>query len=556
MRFSPALALVAAFLASSAVGALSLPQAGLEKASAGGKLHRRACKAGGHHKRHHKDDNSSASQPWPAPAQDNNAPSQDNSAAAPQLWGSPDGSQHTDDGKNGAAAAPAVGNDGSQPPKKHNKKKRHGNCALKHKHKGQDAGAQNPGGDQPPVSVLPGAGQGGDAGQGAGAGQGGVQPGDNGAKQDQEPDAGSNGQQLPPSTGAGNQSGSDQTGHRQQDGSYPPISGAPDGSSGPEGYFPGQQPKDGQDQTGYGSVGSSDQDNNEDQSGHGTSPTSGSNQYSGLQGKGLLCKGMRGSTTLPRNGKVKYDWFHHDLIHHGQGTQFGDAGLWKGGACGYDDMPHHNIPSIAMDQTFYQDGLACGSCVAIASTSASLFSNSETFPLEMPHKGTLPAGHITYAIVSDLCPGVDQCKSGIDMHLDAWNSVTHNAGGSKLPVNWKFTSCKHVFKGSGLEKLQIHWRSGASPGFFQVQVRGSHEAVVRVEMKYGHKGWLESTHLDHTYWKFDLKGDTQNFDQHSTAVTFRLTDWQGETITSEVSTLMGQDLFFDANFDRVDEDQE
>ncbi len=30
-----------------------------------------------------------------------------------------------------------------------------------------------------------------------------------------------------------------------------------------------------------------------------------------------------------------------------------------------------------------------------------------------------------------------------------------------------------------------------------------------------------------------------------------MTDWQGQTITSEVSTLMGTDVFFDANFESV-----
>lgn len=218
----------------------------------------------------------------------------------------------------------------------------------------------------------------------------------------------------------------------------------------------------------------------------------------------------------------------------------------------FDSLPHHNLPSVAMDQSFFQDGLACGTCVEIASTSASLFSNRE-WSVEQPSRGTLPAGKKTVAIVSDLCPGVNQCYSGLDMHLDAWNSVTNNAAGSKLPITWKFVNCKTAFEStnSGIAKLQVHWREGASPGFFEIQIRGNHEAVVRVEMKFAKSGWMEAGHVDSSYWKWDLKDATRQFDQSSTMVTFRLTDWQGETITSEIGTKMGQDLFFDANFDRV-----
>ncbi len=51
------------------------------------------------------------------------------------------------------------------------------------------------------------------------------------------------------------------------------------------------------------------------------------------------------------------------------------------------------------------------------------------------------------------------------MHLDAWNEVTNNAAGTKLPVNWRFVNCKHAFENTRIRKLQVHWRPGANSGF-------------------------------------------------------------------------------------------
>ncbi|CBQ70787.1 conserved hypothetical protein [Sporisorium reilianum SRZ2] len=630
MRTSPALALVAAFLASSAVNALSLPQAGLEHAPS--HLHRRTCHKAEHHKKRHHDDagNAQAAQPWTAPAGDFAAPAQSvapvagGDAPAPQ----PDASQAD---KGAAAPQPdvsAAGNDqsGAQPsvpqpwtapagadddkPKKMHKKK--GKCASKNKGQGGSANPLQGGGDQAggltPVTSGSGPAQGGDGGQGAPADSGADVPngglpgsGIDGSEQGSNPGDYSNGQQAgtqpgaqpgaQPGTypggpqaggdgGAGNQPGLTQPGSGTQgDEGVPPggASGKSWGSEGPERYAGGSQPGAGQGGSADGSSdqggkaggqdqgagkdqgAGADQDQGQGQDADQTQPegdgsTSSGSSFSSLQGKGVLCKGMKGSTTLPRNGKVKYDWFSPDLIHHGPGTQFGDAGLWDGGACMYDGMPHHNLPSIAMDQSFFQDGLACGTCVEIGSTSASLFSNSAKWTVETPKKGTLPEGKKTVAIVSDLCPGVDQCFSGLDMHLDAWNSVTNNAGGSKLPINWRFVNCKEAFEknNSGIKNMQVHWRSGASPGFFEVQIRGNHEAVVRVEMKWGHKGWSEATLKDSTWWQWVMPHEDQmTFDQKSSAISFRITDWQGETITSDKSTTMGTDLFFEANFDRV-----
>ncbi|GAC96859.1 extracellular cellulase CelA/allergen Asp F7-like, putative [Pseudozyma hubeiensis SY62] len=345
----------------------------------------------------------------------------------------------------------------------------------------------------------------------------------------------------------------------------PPVSGSdgsdnPNTSSKPGDVSAGGSSKPAPGSASWGSEGNSNTPQSGSQQGHpspgsttqpeGYAPSS--SPSSNAQGSGISCKGVRGSTTLPTTSTTNPSWFNPSLIHHGPGTQFGGAGLWQGGACMFDSLPHHNLPFVAMDQSFFQDGLACGTCVEIASTSASLFENRE-WSVEQPSRGTLPVGKKTVAIVSDLCPGVNQCYSGLDMHLDAWNSVTNNAAGSKLPITWKFVNCKDAFErsNSGISKLQVHWREGASPGFFQVQIRGNHEAVVRVEMKFAGNGWMEAGHVDSSYWKWDLKDATRQFDQSSTMVTFRLTDWQGETIASEVGTKMGRDLFFDANFDRI-----
>ncbi|GAC74552.1 hypothetical protein PANT_12c00025 [Moesziomyces antarcticus T-34] len=284
--------------------------------------------------------------------------------------------------------------------------------------------------------------------------------------------------------------------------------------------------------------------------GAGSQPPQGAAGAPGKDG-GVHCKGVLGSTTLASNGAIKHEWFDPGLVHHGPGTQFGGAtGFWQGGACMLDSLPHANLPSVAMDQTFFQDGLACGTCVEIASTSASLFSNDAQWSVEEPKHGALPAGKKTIAIVSDLCPGVNQCWSGLDMHLDAWNSVTNNANGSKLPINWRFVNCKQAFaqSGSGGNSLQVHWREGANPGFFQVQIRGAHEAVVRVEMKLQGETWKVATHVDNNWWKWDSVVQ----DAGTKSVVFRMVDWQGQTITTEVPTKIGTDVFVQANFDRVE----
>lgn len=264
---------------------------------------------------------------------------------------------------------------------------------------------------------------------------------------------------------------------------------------------------------------------------------------------GVHCKGMRGSTNLSTNGKNKYQWFDPSLIHHGPGTFFGGGtNFWQGGACMFDGLPHNNLPSVAMDETYYQGGLACGTCVEIAPTSASLFSNSAKWSVETPQRGALPPGKKTVAIVSDHCPDVNQCLSGLDMHPDTWNSVTSGPAPSKLPIHWRFVNCKEAFERSGIKHLQVHWREGANPGFFQVQIRGNHEAVVKVEMRLGRRAWVAATQVDNSWWKWETE-DTAGCGEH-TPVAFRVTDWQGQTITSEVGTVMNKDLFFEANFDR------
>lgn len=555
MRTTPALALVAAFLASSAVGVIASPQAHLTNISH--KAHHKTCKLPGHHHRHghhhkHADEILPASAPAPAlaPAADaGNFPASDfasgaNSTPSPQPW--------TALAKSGNPPQ----NDSSD--KKMRKKKHKGKCALKPKGQGSPDQAQPPlnggaqGGDLPPVIGAPGAGDVGSEGLSMPPASGGAttrgapdQPGagfpSDGSKPEGYGDEGS-GYQPPPiqpgseGQGAGTQPlvGSAGQGSAAQPGNNPPGS---DGQG--QGQGQGQSQDQGQGQEGYNPPNSPQE-----------TADGGPKQD---DGKAIHCEGFRGSAT-PTNGKYQPHWFSPSLIHHGPGTPFGDGdNFWQGGACMFDDMPHHNLPSVAMDQSFFQDGLACGTCVEIASTSASLFSNDAKWSVETPKKGTLPPGKKTVAIVSDLCPGVDQCWSGLDMHPDAWNSVTNGADGSKLPINWKFVNCKEAFEnsGSGLNQLQVHWRPGANPGFFQVQIRGNHEAVVKVEMKYGKNRWMEASHVDNAWWKFEDQSQA-GFDQGKTKVTFRITDWQGQTITSEKGTSMGSDVFFKSNFEPVE----
>uniref|UniRef100_V5E729 Expansin-like EG45 domain-containing protein n=2 Tax=Kalmanozyma brasiliensis (strain GHG001) TaxID=1365824 RepID=V5E729_KALBG len=439
------------------------------------------------------------------------------------------------------------------------KKKVKGQCAVDPK--GQESYGQPPqsGGsknaDAPPATGTdaPSRGSGGQVSPGNGSQKGNAPPGDSssGSGAGTKPEGYTGGSQ--PGTSSGSASGDKPS----TDDNSPTGYSSPSAGSGtkPDGYASGPQPGASSgsafDHGSYGKAPRQGQ-GSAGPAPVGYSPSSG--KYKGAQGTGLLCKGVRSTTVLTPTSSVQPSWFSPDLIHHGPGTQFGGPGLWQGGACMLDSLPHTNLPSIAMDQSFFQDGLACGTCVEIGPTSASQFSNSAVWTVEKPRRGTLPAGKKTVAIVSDLCPGVNQCFSGLDMHLDAWNSVTSNADGSKLPVNWRFVNCKDAFEGSGIEKLQVHWREGCNPGFFQVQIRGSHEAVVKVEMRWSGQGWKEASHVDASWWKWDL-GGAAGFDQAKTGVMFRITDWQGQTIASEISTLMGTDLFFDANFDSVASDQ-
>ncbi|SNX82763.1 uncharacterized protein MEPE_01469 [Melanopsichium pennsylvanicum] len=517
MRITPAFALVAAISVSSSFGVIASSGQGHGHAPA--RLHRRTCKVAGH-----KDDIASFPAPVSAPA------------LAPASLSSPAGS--------GEFAAPL-----SSDKKMHKRKKHKGKCALKPK--GQvDAsqshtnggGAQGlsdrfpnargggtPRGDMPHISDAHGGAAGGSFGTGSSqTHKNNAVSTDFGSKPEGYGDEGAGYQPPSTPTAPGAQVGSN-TG----------------GSSGLHKIGGGQS----QDQKG----------GNPPQQGNQTPlPTRGKDGVTGNDeqgaGSGTKCKGIPGSTALSNDGKIKPHWFDPGLVHHGPGTQFGGGNnFWQGGACMFDDMPHHNLSSVAMDQTFFQDGLACGTCVEIGSTSASLFSNDARWSVETPKQGTLPPGNKTFAIVSDLCPGVNQCWSGLDMHPDAWNSVTNGANGSKLPINWRFVNCKEAFEtsGSGINYLQVHWRPGANAGFFQVQMRGNYEAVVRVEMKWGNKEWKQATHVDNGWWKFDDQSGA-GFDAQRSMVFFRLTDWQGQTLASEVGTQLGKDLYFESNFERVE----
>lgn len=282
-----------------------------------------------------------------------------------------------------------------------------------------------------------------------------------------------------------------------------------------------------------------------------SSPGYGSDTGGDSNGNVVHAKGVLSSSQSSLDSSINTKWFDPSLVYHGPGTTFGGGNnFWQGGACMLDDLPHANLPSVAMDQTYWQDGLACGTCVEIASTSAAEFSNSAVWKVEQPVAGELAQTKKTVAIVSDLCPGVGQCFSGLDMHPDTWSSVTDGANGSKLPINWRFVSCKEAFasSGSGGKSLQVHWRSGANPGFCQVQIRGAYEAVVKVEAKVGNGQWMSGKHVDSSFWSFENQANT--IDEH-TQFQFRLTSWQGVSITTEVGTQMGRDILIAANFEEA-----
>ncbi|CCF54350.1 uncharacterized protein UHOR_02067 [Ustilago hordei] len=572
MRLTPALALLAYFLAASAVGVVASHHHGghgHRHGHAPAHIHRRSCQL--HQKRDGGDTTTPAPQPLFAPAGpgDDSAVKKDKKkgkCALKKQKQKDQGQEVADEGLKGSGGPPVTGvpsleggDDGTKPPVT-------GVPSLG----GKDDGTK------PPVTGVPSL-EGGDDG---------TKPPDDGTK--------------PPVTGVPSLGGKD-------DGTKPPVTGMPslggegdgtkpftDGSSSAapqpsrdsvSGDYStgGQSGGNGSSDTGAGANrgsnpgGSSSTDDNvgfpgqtgtegsEGQnpesygtppSGYASTPTPNTPHITpstgGVTRNHVKCKGIRGSTFLSSTRTFKPHQFSPEFIYHGPGTTFGsETGFWKGGACMFDDLPHANLPSVAMDQTFFQDGLACGTCVEIASTSASLFSNDAVWTVETPKVGKLRPGKKTVAIVSDLCPGVEQCFSGLDMHLDAWNSVTSHANGSKLPINWKFVNCKQAFQksGSGGKNLEIHWRPGANAGYFQVQVRGSHEAVVRMEMKVSGKGWSVAKHVDNSWWMWD--GDATSAVKDHTAVLFRVTDWQGQTITSEVGTVIGKDLVFEANFDRV-----
>ncbi|KAJ1033172.1 hypothetical protein NDA13_001170 [Ustilago tritici] len=514
MRLTPALALLASFLAASAVGVVASHHHGGHGYGHG---HANAHIRPRSRQLHQKRDGGDATTPAPQPLFASAGPGDDSGVK---------------------------------------KDKKKGKCSLKkqkQKDQGQEAadqGLQGSGG--PPVTGVPSLGGEGDGTQTpvtgvpslGGEGDGAQPLTDGSSSAAPQPSRDS----VPADYSTGGQSGGDgssDTGAGANRGSNPGGSPSADDNAG----FPGQTGTDG-------SQGQNPESYGAPPSGYASTPTPNTPHITpstgAVTGNQVKCKGLRGSTFLSSTGTFKPHQFSPELIYHGPGTTFGRGpNFWQGGACMFDDLPHANLPSVAMDQTFFQDGLACGTCVEIASTSVSLFSNDAVWTVETPKVGKLPPGKKTVAIVSELCPGVNQCWSGLDMHPDAWYSVTGQANGTKLPINWKFVNCKQAFQksGSGGKNLQIHWRPGANAGYFQVQVRGSHEAVVRMEMKVSGKGWSVAKHVDNSWWKWD--GNATSAVKDNTAVLFRVTDWQGQTITSEVGTVMGKDLLFEANFDRV-----
>ncbi len=127
-----------------------------------------------------------------------------------------------------------------------------------------------------------------------------------------------------------------------------------------------------------------------------------SRTFNETQGVGILCAGLKGSTVLPSRTSFHPHWFSPSLVHHGPGTQFGGPVSGKAEHACLTLYPTSTSLRSLWDQTFFQNGLACGTCVEIASTDASQFSNSAVWTVEPAKSGTLPAGKKTVAIVSDL----------------------------------------------------------------------------------------------------------------------------------------------------------
>ncbi|KAN0060868.1 hypothetical protein ACQY0O_006602 [Thecaphora frezii] len=274
---------------------------------------------------------------------------------------------------------------------------------------------------------------------------------------------------------------------------------------------------------------------------------SGSNSSSGTvsaDGNSLVVKGKLSSGTLPSGT----DWslLSPDYLRSGRGTTFGGEGAWQGGACMLDDLPHANLPSVAMNNVQWLDGFACGSCVKIRKTDASKFVANTQWKFE--DSKAISGGNdalgdeYTLAFVSDWCPG-DQCHSGLDMHPDAWKSATQNASPTELEISWRFVNCQDLFtqSGSGGKALEVKWRDGASEGFCQVQIRGAYRPVGQVEFqKQGESTWTKADHKDNSFFAAQTCGPSDKF-------AFRLTSVDGEIIEPVGSgyVSIGQNMIFD-----------
>ncbi|GAK64913.1 uncharacterized protein PAN0_007d3129 [Moesziomyces antarcticus] len=269
MRATPALAFLAAFLASSAVEVLAAPQAGLGLAAVdrnGGYKHDAAIQKR-ILKRQAEPDCAAESYPGSAPKPVNAA-----------------SSKHHSSGHHGA---------NSHVVKHHSS----GHQGVKH-----TSGHHNATGNKAPNAVPVGSviAPPGSAPEGYSPAPGsGSQPQGYGPAPVNQPSSQGNkpsNQGSQPSS-QGNQPSS-QGSQPSNQGSQPAQGGAGAGST-PEGYgpAPGSKPD----------------------AGAGSSPAQGAAGAPDKDG-GVHCRGVLGSTTLPSNGPVKHEWFDPGLVHHGPGT--------------------------------------------------------------------------------------------------------------------------------------------------------------------------------------------------------------------------------------------
>lgn len=147
----------------------------------------------------------------------------------------------------------------------------------------------------------------------------------------------------------------------------------------------------------------------------------------------------------------------------GDGTYYDATGA---GACSFDASPN-DLMVAAMNMPDYQDAAWCGACLEVSG----------------------PSGTVTVRVV-DLCP---ECKHGdLDLSPQAFAQLSPLSAG-RIPITWHEVACP--VNGP----IQYHFKDGANPNWFALQIRNHRYPIAKLEAMQG-SAWREIARLDYNYF--------------------------------------------------------